>query len=487
MTAYDHLDLQPIAGKWRHGRSTCTLIDTDPFDGTVLAEIPAASKEDVDEAYAGAAKAAVSWGSTSPADRAAILTKAAGILQSRTEELVSWLVRESGGTILKAQIECHAAHGITLASASFPERAATQTLTSEFPHKESRVYRQPLGVVGVISPWNFPLHLTARSLAPALAMGNAVVVKPASDTPLTGGLLLARVFEEAGLPPGVLSVVAGAGSEIGDYFVEHPVPRLISFTGSTEVGRRVGALAAGGRYIKRAALELGGNSPFVVLDDADLERAAQAAVFGKFLHQGQICMAVNRIIVDESVHDEFVELFLAGVRRLRCGDPKRAETSIGPVINRQQLYGLQNKAARARQEGARVLLAGEAEGQVLPPHVFDGVTAGMSIGRDEIFGPLAPILRASDQAHALALANDTEYGLSGAVFTRDIERGVRFAQQIDAGMSHVNDIPVQDEVNAPFGGERNSGLGRFGGEWVIAELTRPHWITIQHEPRPYPF
>ena len=236
-----------------------------------------------------------------------------------------------------------------------------------------------------------PLHLTARSLAPALALGNAVVVKPASDTPITGGLLLARIFEEAGLPAGVLSVVVGSGAEIGDAFVEHPVPALISFTGSTQVGRNIGRIASGGEHLKHVALELGGNSPFVVLADADVEQAVNAAVVGKFLHQGQICMAINRIIVEQPLLEDFTRRFVERVKALPYGDPSKPGTVVGPVINARQLAGLKEKIATAKAEGATLLLGGEPQGNVMPPHVFGNVTADMEIAREEIFGPLVGI------------------------------------------------------------------------------------------------
>jgi aldehyde dehydrogenase (NAD+) len=346
------------------------------------------------------------------------------------------------------------------------------------------VYRKPVGVVGVISPWNWPMQLTNRSLAMALAVGNAVVVKPASDTPVTGGLLLARLFEEAGLPAGVLSVLVGSGSEIGDAFVTHAAPRVISFTGSTPVGRRIAKLTAEATILKRLELELGGNSPFVVLDDADLERAAEAAVFGKFLHQGQICMITNRFIVDATVYDEFVERFVARVRQLKYGDPNNPDTFIGPVINQKQLDGLRQRIEQARRDGLRQLLGGEPRGLVLPPHVFGDVPPESSLASNELFGPVAPIIRVRGEADALRVANQTEHGLSSCVFTRDLERGTRFALQLQAGMAHVNDQPVNDLPNNPFGGEKNSGIGRFGGEWAITAFTTDQWVTVQHEPRP---
>jgi aldehyde dehydrogenase (NAD+) len=340
--------------------------------------------------------------------------------------------------------------------------------------------------VGVISPWNWPLQLSVRSVAPALAVGNAVLLKPASDTPVTGGLLVAKIFEEAGLPPAVLSVVIGAGSEIGDAFVRHPVPRVISFTGSTPVGRGILRLVADASILKRVHLELGGNSPFVVLDDADVDRAVDAAVFGKFLHQGQICMIVNRFIIDDAVYEPFLEAFAERVRRLPLGDPDKPDTIVGPIINARQLTGLLERISEARASGARQVVGGDPEGRVLPPHVFADVTNAMPVAREEMFGPIAPVIRAHGEEEALRLANDTQYGLSSSVFTGDTTRGVRFATRVQAGMTHVNDQPVNDLPFNPFGGEKNSGIGRFNGAWAIEAFTTDHWITIQHAPRTFP-
>lgn len=484
---YSDFHLQPIAGEWRTGAAGKTLQVTNPFDGALLLEIPQASASDLDAAYRQAARVQPQWAALGPSARAAVLHKVVAVFERRREEIIDWIIRESGSTRLKAQLEWGAARAIALESASFPARVHGRIVESDVPGKESRVYRSPLGVVGVISPWNFPLHLTQRSIAPALALGNAVVIKPASDTPVCGGLLLARIFEEAGLPPGVLSVVVGAGSDIGDAFVEHAVPALITFTGSTPVGRGIGRIASGGEHLKHVALELGGNSPFVVLADADLEQAVRAAVFGKFLHQGQICMAVNRIILDDSLYEAFAARFVERVKGLKVGDPQLAETVIGPVINARQLHGLREKIELARREGAEPLYEGGVQGNVLAPHVYGEVTAEMDLARNEIFGPLVGLIRARDEAHALELANDSEFGLSSAVFSANLERAVGFARQVRAGMTHINDIPVNDEANAPFGGEKNSGLGRFNGDWAIEEFTRDHWISLQHSPREYPF
>jgi aldehyde dehydrogenase (NAD+) len=463
------------------------LDDTDPYTGKTLAQIALADRSDLDDAYLSAAKAQMSWANKLPAERTAVLLNAAQIMQARRSEILDWLIRESGSTRIKAEWEWQLLHGVTLEASSFPHRVAGRVLPVDEPGKESRVYRQPVGVIGVISPWNFPIYLSNRSVAPAIALGNAVVVKPAQDTPITGGLLLAKIYEEAGLPPGILNVLIGTSEEIGDAFTRHPVPRLISFTGSTAVGRHVADNAATTPILKRMALELGGNSPFVVLNDADLEQAVPAAVLSRFLHQGQICMSANRLIVDTSLYDEFIERFKDHVSTLKYGNPNDADTVIGPVINSRQLSTMTGHMKAARDAGARQLLGGDPDGLVLPPHIFTDVTNDMAIAKNETFGPIAPVIRVSGEAEALHVANDTEYGLSSAVFTRDETRGLRFALAIEAGMTHINDSTVDDNPNSPFGGEKNSGIGRYGGEWVMQEFTTDHWITAQHTPRQYPF
>ncbi|PRA12356.1 aldehyde dehydrogenase [Arthrobacter sp. MYb211] len=476
-----------IAGQWRDGRSSSVLVTRNPFDDAVLAEIRQASIEDVDEAYSSAAQAQRDWAALIPAKRAAVLTKAADYLQANYDDLVALLVAESGSSVLKANVEVSGTISATREAATFPTRVHGQILPSNSAGKENRVYREPVGVVGVISPWNFPMLLSQRSVAPALALGNSVVLKPASDTPLVGALVLAKAFEAAGIPRGVFSVVVGSGTEIGDHFVAHSVPSLISFTGSTPVGKNVGKLAVSGKHMKRVALELGGNAPFVVLADANLEQAVRAAAMGKFLHQGQICMAINRIIVQAPVYDQFVEQFAAHAATIKYGDAAEPANVVGPIINDAQLASVQGKIAQARNEGAREVLSGEVVGRVVPPHVFADVTSEMELFREEIFGPVVGITRAEDEAHALELANDTEFGLSSAVFTTDIEKGVRFARGIKAGMTHINDITVNDEPHVMFGGEKNSGSGRFNGEWAIEEFTTDHWVGVQSTDKQYPF
>lgn len=484
---YSGFDQMPIAGRWRNGNGTKAIRDTDPYTGDVLVEIRQADPTDLDAAYVGALKVQRDWGSALPAERATVMRRVAEIMTARKEEIVSWLIRESGSTRIKANIEHESSTEVMLEAATLTYIADGRILPADVPGKESRVYRKPVGVVGVITPWNWPLHLTLRSVAPALAVGNTVVIKPASDTPVTGGLLPARIFEEAGLPPGALSVIAGSGEEIGETFITHPVPRVISFTGSTQVGRSMARLAGASPILKRVELELGGNAPFVVLRDADLDEAVRAGVFGKFFHQGQICMAVNRFILDEPIHDAFLERFTERTRRLPVGDPNKPDTVIGPLINNSQLQRLLTRVRSALDAGVRQVLGGEPKGLVLPPIVLAGVTNEMPVAREELFGPVAPFIRARDADEALSMSNDTEYGFAGSVFTRDHERGALFARRLETGMAHVNDQPVNDLRFNPFGGEKNSGVGRFNGTWAIEAFTTHQWVTLQHTPRPLPF
>lgn len=479
--AYQQLDRLFINGEWVDGLSSHCNIDINPYNGKTLATIQQATLEQLNTAYSAAAQAQKSWATTLPQERACLLMRVAQILDTRAAEIIDWIIRESGSTRLKATIELASAKGIVLEAASYPCRMGGEILPSLFPGQSSHVYREPLGVIGVISPWNFPFHLSMRSVAPALATGNTVVLKPASDTPISGGTLLGAIFEEAGAPAGTVNVLVGEGREIGDAFVAHSIPRLISFTGSTPVGQNIGKLAISGKHLKRVALELGGNAPIVVLDDADIEDAAAGAVAGRFLHQGQICMSTNRAIVDAKVYEPFVAAVENRVKALKFGDPDVMVHAIGPIINAQQLVDVQNKIARAIQDGARLITGGQAQGNVLPPHVLVDVDPTWPIATEETFGPVLPIIKAHDEAHALELANATEYGLSSSVYTQDLARGVRFARAIEAGMTHVNNMSVGDQPHAPFGGEKNSGLGRFNGHWILEEFTRTHWVTVQEQ------
>lgn len=481
---YTFADRMPIAGTWRPGSSHADLHDTNPYSGEPLTQFRLATPADVDAAYRGAQAAQPGWADTPAAERAAVFLRAADIIDRRGGELVDWLIGEAGTTRVRALVEIGIVKAVTLAGVTHTS-LEQRTVATDVPGKENRVYTRPAGVVGVISPWNFPMYLSHRSVAPALAVGNAVVLKPAEDTPVTGGLLIAKIFEEAGLPPGVLSVVVGLGSEVGDAMVEHTVPRVISFTGSTRVGQGITAKAG----VKRLALELGGNGPLVVLDDADLDRAVEAAVFSNYWHQGQICMATNRVIVDAAVHDEFVDRFVDAAAALVVGDPSAPATQIGPVINDKQLRSIRDKVDRSVAAGAKLLLSGDPAGptgRALPPHVLLA-SNDMATAAEEVFGPVATIIKASDEADALAIANDTSYGLSSAVFTSDVERGIAFALAVEAGMTHVNDTTVHDDVHVAFGGEKQSGIGRFGGDWVLDDFTTQHWVSVQHVRRPLPY
>lgn len=471
-----------IDGQWIEGSSDKSIDNTNPFTDETLFSIRSADESDLDKAYAVAKEAQTEWATMLPQNRRALIEKFAEVTLQHKEDIIEWLVKESGSTRIKAEGEFLASMAIIKEAATFPFRMDGLIKPSIVPNKENRVYRKPLGVIGVISPWNFPFHLAVRSIVSALATGNTVVVKPATATPVTGGLLFASLFEEAGLPKGVLNVVVGRGSEIGDAIVEHPVPKLISFTGSTEVGKGIAEKA--GRLLKKTALELGGNNVFVVLDDADIDRAVESAVYSKFYHQGQICMSTNRILVAESIHDAFLEKFVERVRALKFGNPNESDTQVGPLIDHDQVDRILDQIKQTVDAGATLQVGGNADGNVLEPTVVSGVTNDMPLAKNEIFGPVAVILSFKDDAEALHISNELPYGLSGAVHG-SIYRATEFARQVETGMIHVNDQSVNDEPHLPFGGEKDSGLGRFNGEWVLEEFTTLQWVSVMHERREY--
>lgn len=471
-----------INGQWVEGSSDKSIDNTNPFTDETLFSIRSADESDLDKAYDVAKGAQAEWATMLPQNRRALIEKFAEVTLQHKEDIIEWLVKESGSTRIKAEGEFLASMAIIKEAATFPFRMDGLIKPSIVPNKENRVYRKPLGVIGVISPWNFPFHLAVRSIVSALATGNTVVVKPATATPVTGGLLFASLFEEAGLPKGVLNVVVGRGSEIGDAIVEHPVPKLISFTGSTEVGKGIAEKA--GRLLKKTALELGGNNVFVVLDDADIDRAVESAVYSKFYHQGQICMSTNRILVAESIHDAFLEKFVERVRALKFGNPNESDTQVGPLIDHDQVDRILDQIKQTVDAGATLQVGGNADGNVLEPTVVSGVTNDMPLAKNEIFGPVAVILSFKDDAEALKLSNELPYGLSGAVHG-SIYRATEFARQVETGMIHVNDQSVNDEPHLPFGGEKDSGLGRFNGEWVLEEFTTLQWVSVMHERREY--
>ncbi len=487
MAKYDKLDRLFLAGEWRDG-SGKTLTNVSPWDESTIFEMKGATAEDVDEAYRASAEAQKEWAELPPAARSAKMHAIADILDARKDEIADWIVREVGGTKLKAALELMLVTQVARQeAAALPFMVEGAILPESLPGKESRAYRQPAGVVALVSPWNFPLQLTARTLFPALALGNGVVVKPANDSIVTGGTLFAAICEEAELPPGLVAVLPGSGSEIGDAMVQHPIPSVVSFTGSTPVGRGVGKAALDSKRLKALELELGGNSPIVVLDDADIDYAVEASVWGKFVHQGQICMIANRLVVEDAIYDEFVEKFVARTKELVVGQRDDPACMIGPIVNRDQFVKINDMIAKAKDQGATCALGGEPDGLVIPPHVFTDVGEDNCLVTNEIFGPVAPIQRARDEEHALELANATDLGLSSAVFSRDEGRALAFAKRIEAGMTHINDQTVNDSPFSPFGGAKNSGLGRFNGRWAVEAFTKTHWISVQHEKRQFPF
>ncbi|WLW53206.1 aldehyde dehydrogenase family protein [Streptomyces sp. YU58] len=482
---FTDLAQQYIDGEWRPGTGSWDIIDFNPYDNEKLASITIATVDEVDEAYRAAARAQKAWGATNPYARRGVFEKALRLVEEREQEISEVIIAELGGTRLKAAFELHLVKEFLRESIHLALRPEGRILPSPTDGKENRLYRVPVGVVGVISPFNFPFLLSIKSVAPALALGNAVVLKPHQNTPIVGGSLVAKIFEDAGLPAGLLNVVITDIAEIGDAFIEHPVPKVISFTGSDKVGRHVATVCAAN--FKRSVLELGGNSALVVLDDADIDYAVDAAVFSRYVHQGQVCMAANRILVDRSVAEEFTEKFVAKVKTLKTGDPRDPETVIGPVINSSQADALSSVVEQAIAEGATALVHGTTTDNLVEPSVLTGVPADSALLRQEVFGPVAFLIPFDGEEEAVRLVNDTPYGLSGAVHTSDIERGVAFAKQIDTGMFHVNDGTVHDEPLVPFGGEKHSGIGRLNGDTTAESFTTLKWISVQHGRSGFPF
>ncbi|MCX4916108.1 aldehyde dehydrogenase family protein [Streptomyces sp. NPDC060011] len=482
---FTDLAQQYIDGEWRPGTGSWDIIDFNPYDGEKLASITIATVEEVDDAYRAAERAQKEWGATNPYARRAVFEKALALIDEREAEITEVIIAELGGTRLKAAFELHLVREFLRESVQLALRPEGKIIPSPVDGKENRLYRVPVGVVGVISPFNFPFLLSVKSVAPALALGNGVVLKPHQNTPIVGGSLVAKIFEDAGLPGGLLNVVITDIAEIGDAFIEHPVPKVISFTGSDKVGRHVATVCAAN--FKRSVLELGGNSALVVLDDADVDYAVDAAVFSRYVHQGQVCMAANRVLVDRSVEAEFTEKFVAKVRTLKAGDPGDPQTVIGPVINSSQADSLSATVEQAIAEGATALVHGTTTDNLVEPSVLTGLPADSALLRQEVFGPVVFLVPFDGEEEAVRLVNDTPYGLSGAVHTADVERGVNFAKQIDTGMFHVNDGTVHDEPLVPFGGEKHSGIGRLNGETTVDAFTTTKWISVQHGRSRFPF
>jgi acyl-CoA reductase-like NAD-dependent aldehyde dehydrogenase len=475
-----------IGGEWTDAAGGKTFEDSDPFTGEVVATVPAGSREDAKRAIDAAAAAFPQWSQTPPAERQRIFLKAADILESRQEDVVTWLTRETGSTFGFAMFQLHFVPGLFRQAAALPYMPMGEVIPSD-TGAFSMGLRRPVGVVGAIAPWNAALILSARAIAAPLALGNTVVLKPSELSPYVGGLLWGEIFSEAGLPEGVLNIVThgpGEAGPIGEELTENPSVRVINFTGSTDTGRRIAEAA--GRNLKRVVLELGGSNPLIVLGDADLDYAVDAAAFGAFLHQGQICMSARRIIVEEPIADGFVERLVEKTKSLKAGDPKEQDTIIGPLITEDAVATVKKRVDDAVEQGAKVLAGGDAEGPVYQATLLRDVPEDSEFARVETFGPVASIEVVSSPEEAVQRANATSYGLSAGIITSDSDRGLALAQQIEAGIVHVNDQPVGDEPQMPFGGVKESGFGRFGGSAAINEFTDLHWVTVSAA-HPFPF
>ncbi len=473
-----------VDGEWRAGSAGDAAI-IEPATGAELGRTGRAGPDDVAQAAASAARAQVEWAALPHTERAAVLRRAGDLFGQHAEELAGWNVREVGAVPGMAGFALHVASEECWASAGLPGASLGSLLPSEQP-RLSMAKRVPVGVVAVISPFNVPLILSIRSVAPALALGNAVLLKPDPRTVVTGGVNIVRVFEEAGLPPGVLQLVPG-GSDVGQAMIADEAVRVISFTGSTQAGRAVGEAA--GRHLKRAHLELGGNSAMLVLDDVDVAQAVNLAAWGSFFHQGQICMTTGRHLVHERVYDDFVEALAEKADHLPVGNPATEEVALGPVIDEGQRDKIHGFVTDSTDAGARAAAGASYDGLFYRPTVLAEVTPEHPAFAEEIFGPVAPVTRVSSDDEAVELATRGEYGLSLGIITRDVMRGLALADRIPTGIVHINDQTVNDEANAPFGGVAASGTGsRFGGAPAnIEAFTETRWITARGEPPTYPF
>ena len=457
---------------------------TEPATGQVLGSAGGGDAAAIARAAVSATKAQRAWAATPFEERAAIVQRAGELMEKHRAELIQWLVRESGAIPPKADFEISASIGQLDTAAALTSEPLEVELPSITPGRTSTARRAPLGVIGVITPWNFPYVLAMRSLGGALALGNGVVLKPDANTPVTGGVVIARLFEEAGLPEGVLHVLPG-GAEVGQALVEDPNVRMISFTGSTATGRLVGEAA--GRMLKRTLLEMGGNSPLVVLEDADIEAASSAGAWGSFLHQGQICLSVSRHLVHESIVDDYTKALADRAGHLPVGNPATDEVALGPIINEKQLARVRRIVDDSVEQGAKVVVGGTNEGLFFTPTVLGDVTPSMPAFAEEIFGPVAPVISFRDDDEAVELANATDYGLSAAV-QGSVERASAVADRLRAGMVHINDQTVNEEPPAPFGGIGcSSNGGHFGGVANLELWTEWQWLTSREKAEPFPF
>jgi benzaldehyde dehydrogenase (NAD) len=473
-----------FSGGWTTGAGDAIEV-LDKATDEVLAVVGSAAPADVRRAGETATRAQRAWALMPGKEKARILRRAAALFEERTDELTEWILRETGGIRPKAAFEINYAIDRLNATAALCTQPYGELVSPTDPDQMSIAQRVPIGVVGAITPWNAPLALAMRAVAPALALGNAVLLKPDPQTPVSGGFLIAEILDAAGLPEGVFHVLPG-GAETGEAVVLDPSVTMVTFTGSTRVGRRVGELAGGA--LKRVSLELGGNNAMVILDDADVEVASSAGSFGSFFHQGQICMTAGRHLVHERIADEYREAIARRAQALPVGDPFTEDVAVGPMINARQLERVEQIVRDTEAAGARVVAGGTHDGRYYQPTVIDGVLPDMPAFTEEIFGPVAPITVFSSDDEAIELVNRSEYGLSAAISTSNPSRGLAIARRLRVGMVHINDQTIADEPNAPLGGFGISGNGgRFGSQAEWDEFTQWQWVTLRDKQREYPF
>jgi len=475
-----------IAGKEVAASNGATFERRDPVTGAVATVAAAATVADANAACDAAAAAFPKWSAMGPSARRAILNKAADLLEARTPEFITLVSGETGGSAGWGGFNCFLAAGMLREAASITTQVTGQTIPTDKPGMMSLAVRTPAGVVLGIAPWNAPVILGVRSIAVPLAVGNTVVMKASEICPGVQ-VLIGKVLIEAGAPDGVVNVITHAAADapqIVEALIAHPAVRRVNFTGSTRVGKIIGELAA--RYLKPAVLELGGKAPLLVLDDANLDDAVNGAAFGAFMHQGQICMSTERVVVDEKVADSFVAKFAAKANSLPAGDPRNGNVVLGSMVSVAAAEKVERLIQDAVAKGATLAAGGKREGSIMEATVLDHVKPHMEIYYEESFGPVAAVIRAKGDDALVAIANDTEYGLSAAVFSQNINRALSVAQRIESGAVHINGATVADEPQIPFGGVKSSGYGRFGGPYGIAEFTDVKWLTIESDPH-YPF
>jgi vanillin dehydrogenase len=473
-----------INGAWVRSSRNIMADDINPATGKVFARTQQAGAEEVDKAIAAADAAAATWGKTMVAEREVVLLRAVDVIVRRTAEIRDMLIEECGSVFSKALWEIEYVVDALRAAAGDARHVMGETMPMTMPGQISISLRKPLGVIAGIAPFNSPFLLSMKKIVYALAAGNTFVLKPSEETPISGALI-ADIFDEAGLPAGVLNVVPGVPAEVGDRLIADPRVKMITFTGSTRTGRHLAAEA--GKHLKKFTLEMGGKSPLIVLKDADVDYAVDAAAFGVYLHQGQVCMASSKVIVEEPLFDAFAEKFKIKTAGIKVGDPRNPETVIGPLIRARQCGFIDGQLKDATEKGAKVVAGGTHEGQFYQPTILTGVEPSMRIYHEETFGPVVSLIRAKDAEDALRIANDTEYGLSAAVITNDMQKALDISMRLESGMVHVNDATISDEPHAPFGGTKNSGFGREGGRYSLEEMTEVKWVTIQMGKRQFPF